>query len=97
MLILQFFFFSPKMSVRLFILSEVKLSLDSRMIKLLTLDNLFAQIRLSSFPAKMMLVHARAILSTEKISYSKSSSNLKLSNDKIRTTISGTIGLVVGA
>ena len=35
-----------------------------------------------TFPAKMTLVHARAVLGFEKISYSQSSSsqNLKLSN-----------------
>ena len=56
----------------------VKPSPDRKMIKLLTFDNSFAPLRhslklavewrrLSHFPAKMMLVHARAILSIEKI------------------------------
>ena len=35
------YFFSPKKLVRLFILKEVKPSPDSKMIKLLTFDNLF--------------------------------------------------------
>ena len=37
----SFYFFSPKKLVRLFILKEVKPSPDSKMIKLLTFDNLF--------------------------------------------------------
>ena len=38
-------FFSPKMLLRLFILKEIKTSHDSKMIKLLTLDNLFPPLR----------------------------------------------------
>ena len=79
----QFKFFSPKKLVRLFILKEVKPSPDSRIIKLLTFDNLFPPLRhsrlktprrmataISRFPAQMTLVHAWAILSIEKIPYS---------------------------
>ena len=85
-------FFHQKKLVRLFILKEVKPSPDGKMIKLLTFDNLFPPLphlkllvelrRLSRFATKMTLVHGSwAILSIEKISYSKSSSsqNLKLS------------------
>ena len=88
----SFHFFSPKKLVRLFILKEVKPSHDGKMIKLLTFDNLFPPLRhlklfvelrrLSRFATKMTLVHGSwAVLSIEKISYSKSSSsqNLKLS------------------
>ena len=63
----SFYSFSPKTSVRLFILKEVKPSPDSKMIKLLNFDNLFPPQtvewhRLSRFPAKMTLVHAWALL-----------------------------------
>ena len=63
----SFYSFSPKKSVRLFILKEVKPSPESKMIKLLNFDNLFPPQtvewrRLSSFPAKMTLVHAWALL-----------------------------------
>ena len=66
-------FFSPKKLVRLFIVKEVKPFPDSKMINLLTFDNLFPPFsatatfskkleverrRLFRFPAKMMLVHA---------------------------------------
>ena len=37
----SFYFFSPKRLGRLFTLKKVKPSLDSKMIKLLTFDNLF--------------------------------------------------------
>lgn len=80
------------MLVGLFILKKVKPSSDRKMIKLLTFDDLFPPLRLlkllvelrrlSRFATKMTLVHGSwAVLSIEKISYSKSSSsqNLKLS------------------
>ena len=78
--------FSLKKLVRFFILKEVKPSPDGKMIKLLTFDNLFLPLRhlklvvewrcLSRFATKMALVHGSwAILSIEKIAYSKSSSS----------------------
>ena len=77
-------------------LKEVKPSPDSKILKLLTSDNLFLPTttfllklvvewrRLSLFPAKITLVHAWAIPCIEKISYSNSSwsQNLKLSNKR---------------
>ena len=42
--------FSPKKLVRLFILKEVKPSPDSKMIKLLTFDNLFLPLRRTFSP-----------------------------------------------
>ena len=41
----SFYFFSPKTLVRLFILKKVKPSPNSKMIKLLTFDNLFPPLR----------------------------------------------------
>ena len=53
-------------------LKEVKPSFDRKMIKLLKFDNSLNPVvewrRLSSFPAKMTLVHARALLGIEEIS-----------------------------
>ena len=64
----SFYVFSPKKLVQLITLKEIKPSPDSKMIKLLTLAH---------------AAHARALLSTEKISYEQLSlsSNLKLSNN----------------
>ena len=43
-----------------------------KMVKVLKFDNLVVERRgLSRFPAKMTLVHARALLGIEKISYSQ--------------------------
>ena len=41
----SFYFFSPKRLVRLFVLEEVKPSPDSKVIKLLTFDNLCPPLR----------------------------------------------------
>ena len=84
----QFFivlFFSPEKLVLLSLLKEVKPSPDSKMIKLLTSDNLFPPLRplvvdwrpLPRFPSKMTLPHARALLTIEKISYTQSFSSLQ--------------------
>ena len=43
-------------------MEEVTPSPDSKMIKLLTFDSSFLPLRLPRFPAKMTLVHARALL-----------------------------------
>ena len=64
-------------------MKKVKPFPGRKMVKVLKFDNLVVERRrLSRFPAKMTLVHACALLSIEKISYSQSSSsqNLKLSN-----------------
>ena len=64
-------------------MEKVKPFPGCKMVKVLKFDNkVVEQRRLSRFPAKMTLVHARALLGIEKISYSQSSSsqNLKLSN-----------------
>ena len=81
---LFFFFFSPEKLKRWFLLKESKPSPDRKMIQLLniwftcfrhydiisSLKLVVEWRRLSRFPAKMTLVHARAQLSLEKISYS---------------------------
>ena len=46
---LHFTFFSPEKLVQLFILKEVQRYLDSKMIKLLTFDNLFPPLRHSRY------------------------------------------------
>ena len=64
-------------------MEKVKPFPGRKMVKVLKFDNLVVERRrLSCFPAQMTLVHARALLGIEKISYSQSSSsqNLKLSN-----------------
>ena len=64
-------------------MEKVKPFPGRKMVKVLKFDNLVVERRrLSCFPAKMTLVHWRALLGIEKISYSQSSSsqNLKLSN-----------------
>ena len=43
-------------------MKEITPSPDSKVIKLLTFDTLFLPLRLPRFPAKMTLVHARALL-----------------------------------
>ena len=91
-----FYHFSQKKLALLPLVKEVAPSPDRKMIKLLTFDNLFSPLWLRHkfslklvvewrwlprFPAKMALVHAQALLSIEKISYSLSYSswNLKVS------------------
>ena len=63
---------------RFFLMKEVKPPPDRKMIKLLTVDDLFPSLRhsreRSRLPVKMALVHAHALLSIEKISFSQSSS-----------------------
>ena len=86
-----YFFCSPKKLVRLYILKDVKPSPDSKMIKLVTFNNLFPptttfslKLVVELFPAKITLVHEWAPRSIEKILYSNSSSsqNIKLSNNR---------------
>ena len=59
--------FSLEKLASLSLVKEVTRSPDRKMIKHSALDILFS---LPRFPAKMTLVHARALLSIEKISYS---------------------------
>ena len=58
--------FSPEKLAQLFLSKQVKPFPERRIIKRATFDNLLPP-RLSRFPAKMMLVHARALLSINKI------------------------------